>query len=269
MVESKIKSLIKRILPTELHEEQFYKSFDKRTLKKYKDKYKGKRCFFVGNGPSLNNCNLLHLENEYTFGVNSIFLKNDFIPSFYAVEDAHVIADNLERINSYKPRIMKFFPRNYKNLIKRNSNTCFYNMNIGHGLDYGPNYCIPRFSGDASKRIYSGQSVALSCLQLAFHMGFERVYLVGVDFNYDIPKNSISESDGVILSQDDDLNHFSKECLGPGKRWFEPHLDRQERMYNLSKMVFEAYGRKIFNATVGGKLEVFERVNYNSLFDNE
>lgn len=266
MVFNQAKKIIKRLLPLELHEEKFYVSYDKSVLSSLKNKYQGERCFFVGNGPSLNKCNLSNLANEFTFGVNSIFLKDGFTPSFYAVEDAHVLADNIVKINSFEPKILKFIPRNYKYLIGNKHKTCFYNMNIGHGLDYGPNFCIPRFSGDASVRIYSGQSVALSCLQLAFHMGFDEVYLIGVDFNYEIPKNAITEDGGVILSQDEDHNHFSKECLGPGKRWFEPHLDRQERMYMLSKMVYEAHGKKIFNATIGGKLEVFDRVSFDSLF---
>jgi hypothetical protein len=36
--------------------------------------------------------------------------------------------------------------------------------------------------------------------------------------------------------------------------------------YALAKQVFEASGRRIVNATAGGKLELFERVQYDRLF---
>jgi hypothetical protein len=39
-----------------------------------KDRYRGERCFVIGNGPSLNRTALHHLENEFTFGVNRICL---------------------------------------------------------------------------------------------------------------------------------------------------------------------------------------------------
>jgi hypothetical protein len=36
--------------------------------------------------------------------------------------------------------------------------------------------------------------------------------------------------------------------------------------YEKAKEVCDALGIKVFNATVGGKLEVFPRVNYKDLF---
>ena len=65
----------------------------------------------------------------------------------------------------------------------------------------------------------------------------------------------------------DDPNHFNKEYFGKGKRWHDPMLDRMELAYNKAKTSFEDDGRSIINATVGGKLEIFDRVKYESLFD--
>jgi hypothetical protein len=39
-----------------------------------------------------------------------------------------------------------------------------------------------------------------------------------------------------------------------------------DKAYRKARMTYEANDRIIQNATVGGKLEVFDRVDYNSLF---
>ena len=38
--------------------------------------------------------------------------------------------------------------------------------------------------------------------------------------------------------------------------------------YKMANLAFSAVGRKIFNATEGGKLEEFERVQYKTLFQD-
>jgi hypothetical protein len=43
-------------------------------LRTYKDIHRGKRCFIIGNGPSLNQLDLTLLKNEYTFGMNRIYM---------------------------------------------------------------------------------------------------------------------------------------------------------------------------------------------------
>lgn len=262
-----VKQIIKNALPLRLQEEPgFIRKFDKKKLNALKDAYKDQRCFIVGNGPSLNSCDLSLLKDEYSFGVNSIFHKEGFIPKFYVAEDRHVVNDNKKNIVGYNPEIYKFFPNIYKSILGKNNNTIYYNMNLGFGMESSPNFCIPRFSGNIANCIYTGQSVTMTCIQLAFHMGFKDVYLVGMDFNYSIPETAIIEDGETIISNEDDQNHFSPKCFDSGKKWFNPHLDRLENAYRLADMVFKAHGKNIYNATEGGRLEVFKRQNFNSLF---
>lgn len=244
----------------------FWRTFDKTKIKSFASLHKGERCFIIGNGPSLNKIELNRLKDECTFGVNSIFLKsNEVIPSYYVVEDYHVAHDNSEAISNFNGPV-KFIPRNYKHWIKSDKNTLYYNMNTGYYQEFSPHYKIPRFSVDFSKRAYCGQSVTMICLQLAYYMGFQTVYLIGMDFNYVIPQSAKLEPGGVILSTEDDPNHFDSSYFGKGKRWHDPHLDRVGRTYHFIKGVYEADGRKIINATVGGKLEIFERKKFDELF---
>jgi len=235
-------------------------------LSLFYNKYLGKRCFIIGNGPSLNKHDLSLLENEITFGVNSFYYKTretGFRPTFYVVEDSSVIKENLEEIrNYYAP--FKFFPTVYSRLHPKDPNTYFFKMNRGFYEKSSPNYCVPRFSTDITKEIFCGQSVTYINLQLAYFMGFSEVYLIGMDFNYIIPESHRRTGD-VLLSDTDDPNHFHKDYFGKGKTWKDPKLDRVKSNYKMAKLVYESVGRKIFNATIGGHLDVFDRVDYYDL----
>ena len=138
-------------------------------------------------------------------------------------------------------------------------------MNRGFYEESSPNFSMPRFSTDASKRIYCGQSVTIINLQLAYHLGFSKIYLVGMDFSYNIP-DSAKVNGLEIESTEDDVNHFHPDYFGAGKKWHDPQLDKVLLSYKQSKLMFEAAGRKIVNATKGGNLNIFERVDFDSLF---
>jgi hypothetical protein len=101
-------------------------------------------------------------------------------------------------------------------------------------------------------------------MQLAFFMGFTEVYLIGMDFDYVIPQEHLRNGNH-ILSTTDDPNHFHKDYFGKGKTWKDPKLDRVAASYVQAKLAFDAVGRRIYNATVGGKLEIFDRVDYEAL----
>jgi len=239
-------------------------------LEQFRNAFLGERCFIIGNGPSLNKHDLSLLENEYSFGVNSFYYKTKetgFRPTFYVVEDTSVMKENLAEIkNFYAP--FKFFPTIYKRLHPKDPNTFFFTMNRGFYEKSSPNYCVPRFSTDATKELFCGQSVTYINLQLAYFMGFTEVYLIGMDFSYIIP-DSHKRTGDVLLSDSDDENHFHKDYFGKGKTWKDPKLDRVGNNYRMAKLAFESTGRKIHNATVGGSLEIFDRADYYELFNKK
>jgi len=251
---------------------EFYKapSADSKRIATLYNAFKGKRCFILGNGPSLNKHDLSALKGEYVFAVNSIYYKTDetdFRPTFFVVEDSSVMKENIDRIRSYEAPF-KFFPTIYKELHPEDNSTYFFRMNRGFYEKSSLNYCIPRFSADASKVLYCGQSVTYINLQLAYFMGFTKVYLIGMDFDYEIPSSHKRTGD-ILLSDTDDPNHFHKDYFGKGKTWKDPKLERVAMNYRMAKIAFESVGRKIYNATIGGKLEIFDRVTYESLFFKE
>lgn len=265
-----LKKKIKELLPSNLINQPGKSGRSKDEVAKLKNKYKGKRCFIVGNGPSLNQLDLSLLNKEYSFAVNSIYYKTremGYKPTFYVVEDLHVINDNINEINDYQCEHM-FFPAKFKSKFLKGNNRYFLNLDYSFYNDVSPYFEIPRFSQDCSEEVFCGQSVTIVNLQLAYYLGFTEVYLIGMDFNYNIPESAKVDGN-VIESTEDDINHFHPDYFGKGKKWHDPKLHNVLKSYRLAKLMYELDGRNIFNATLGGKLEVFERKNFNELFNLE
>ncbi len=250
----------------------YIKLNDIKRLKSLHNKFKNNRIFIIGNGPSLNKMDLNLLKNEYTYGVNRIYLLFDRIewkPSFYSAFDIRVVPDNAEEIKSLDIDY-KFFSSRYRSLLgEKNSHYWYYDNSRWDDLSnrFEPEVLYSGFGG--------GGSITHLAIQLAFYMGFEPIYLIGVDASYKV-LNTVKQSgpdkfgDGIKLelesTKDDDPNHFDPRYFGKGKKWHNPNVKDMLRGYELIKKAVDKHNRHIYNATVGGKLEVFERVDFESLF---
>lgn len=233
-------------------------------LRDLRSKYKGHdRCFVIGNGPSLNNLDLKLLNDEITFGVNGIFLKDGFKPTFYVVEDHLVAEDRKEEIDKLQG-VTKLFPSYLGYCFDEAKETIFYNhqprKSYPHGFD---------FSEDASEITYTGCTVVFSCLQLAYYLGFKEIYVIGVDVDYLIPDDVKKTKDyniEVLDMDSHDPNHFDQDYFGKGYRWHDPQAQKMVESFTEAASFFQKNDIKVYNATAGGKLEVFERIDYNTLF---
>ena len=239
-------------------------------LRRFKDLHKGERCFIVGNGPSLKKTDFNLLRNEATFAVNGIFYMYDeigFTPTYYVVEDNHVVDDNLERIISYPART-KFFPAKFSSAIEGIPSAQLLPTNWEFYYKSSKWFETPRFSRDIDKIIYVGQTVTYLNLQLAHYMGFQEVVLIGVDFSYQVPKSSGIEG-FTIISNEDDPNHFHPSYFGKGKKWHFPKLENCEKVYKHSREIYEEDEREVLDATIGGKLDVYKKTDFYKLFEDQ
>lgn len=242
---------------------------NERRISALKNIHQGKRCFIIGNGPSLNLLDLTKLKDEITFGVNAIYLnreKMECYPTYYVVEDNLVAEDRFAEINDYHGSKLKFFGTYLSYLLKKDPETIYINVL----RNYADKKNFPVFSKDVVRRLCVGGTVTYLCLQLAYYMGFTEVYMIGFDHNYIIPDSAEitnkRETGFDIKSTEDDPNHFHPSYFGKGYRWHDPNVERMEVGFRKAREVFEADGRNIYNATAGGKLEAFNRIDYNSLF---
>jgi hypothetical protein len=226
----------------------------------------GKRCVIMGGGPSLKSIDPELLKDEVTFGVNGIFLIQDwlgFLPTYYVVEDALVVDDRGHEISALEGPT-KIYGSVYKDLIPRHGDVIEANVLY----DYAPYPEFPYFSQDAARCMWVGGTVSYLCLQLAYYMEFQTVVLVGFDHNYSVPDdvNKSETKPNEWMSRSDDPNHFHPDYFGKGKRWHAPRTDRMQLCYEKAEEEFRKAGRRVINATEGGKLEVFERVPFDMIF---
>ncbi len=216
--------------------------------------HRGRRCFIIGNGPSLQHTDLTRLKNEFTFGMNRIYLLFPQLgfPTTYFVSINDLVLEQCAQEIAALP-IPKF--------IAWHSNRHFQSLPPDMIFLY-TTFTGPRFSHDLTRRIWEGATVTNVALQLAFYMGFEQVILIGVDHNF----ASRGEANKTVVSQGDDPNHFSPAYFGKGFRWQLPDLDTSEVGYRLALKAYQKAGRQVLDATVGGKLTIFPKIDYNSLF---
>ena len=236
-------------------------------IRELKEKYKDiQRCFLIGNGPSLNRTDLSVLKNEVTFAVNGFFLKTDDIgwtPTFYMVEDHLVAEDRAYWINRMRGPI-KLFPAYLGYVLTSGKDVIYYNHRPRKSYPDGFD-----FSLEADKITYTGCTVTFSMMQMAAYLGFKEIYLIGVDANYSIPKDRQLNDKygvGVIDMTSDDPNHFDKNYFGKGFRWHDPQVNKMVEAYKEAEKTLKKTNQRIYNATIGGCLEVFERKSYAEIF---
>ncbi|SCW81895.1 Protein of unknown function DUF115 [Lachnospiraceae bacterium C10] len=161
-------------------------SYDYSVLRKFKGAYKGRRCFLVGNGPSVTYKDLdrLYKKKEICFGVNSIYKAFEHTlwrPDFYVAVDQYFIEEKIGQVNAMKG--IKFF-RHLE-----------YAKTVTEGETYDV-HLIPsvvaehNFSFDIEEGVYSGSTVLYDALQIAVYMGFSEIYLLGADMSVGLLGNS-------------------------------------------------------------------------------
>ncbi|MCC6298415.1 MAG: DUF115 domain-containing protein [Anaerolineales bacterium] len=233
-----------------------------RRLAALKDVHKGKRAFIIGNGPSLKQTDTSKLKDEITFGMNRIYLAFPgwgFSTTYLCVTNDLVVEQFVADFNSLT--IPKFIAwRSHRHFISQLPITN-YSITQLPTFIY-TTYTGPKFATDARGRVWEGATVTNLALQLAFHMGIEKAILIGVDHNF----ADKGEANKTVVSQGDDPNHFMPNYFGKGVKWQLPDLDTSEIGYALARDAYRKAGREVVDATVGGKLTIFPKVEYESLF---
>ncbi len=242
--------------------------------RRFKNIHKGKRCFIIGNGPSLRIEDLEKLKNEITFGCNSIYALYGYTswrPTYYVATDPTFCKemfssiDSIHRMTEGTSAIFtSILGCGYK-FIDKVQNSFFLKTEYGfHGKG-------SYFSDDCEKSVYASGTVAYFMLQLAVYMGFDEIFLLGIDFSYSIER----KLDGTII-ENDVVNHM--EIIEEEDRKYDDliekeygyyaDIDIQLSGYRAAKQYADAHNINIYNATRGGKLEIFERMDFDGLFGN-
>ena len=218
----------------------------KNKLKKFKDIHKGERCFLIGTGPSLNKTDFSLIKDEILFGVNTLYKglsKFNINCKYWAVTDIAVWEKHFAKILGIDTTLFLsgaagrnyLFNKDYFQKFQTNKPIIIRHLSLM--------WICNRFSKDLSFGAYNGDTVMIDiCLQAAYYMGFNKVYLLGCDCDY----SGLHRFDGLR----------SENITTPA---IEGDLSRIFASYEICKKIYEKDSREIINATVGGKLEIFKR----------
>lgn len=245
--------------------------------KVFSDIHKNERCFILGTGPSINKINIDRLKNEKCIFLSQFYLHKNYIsinPIYHLFSGiathTHIPqAKVLELFNQMEQRIpvSTTLFMNYLDRMFILQNNFFAKHNV-HYL-YFKKSLDGLFAGkiNAARALYEAGGIPVMAVQLAVYMGFKEIYLLGVDCTWD---------SGTSNNHCYDPEESVVDCLGYSREYIMANLSYIEREYRqfisfLDQLrALNDFAKrvdcKIYNAAPGGKLEVFERVDFNSLF---
>lgn len=254
----------------------------------FKNIHKGERCFILATGPSIAKQNLKWLSNETCFSVGEFNLhplyqtirpKYNVSPPNHEPYQWDELKIIVERLVGTEFNAINFFGyTNYK--------WSYYRLFDEHP-ELKPKYCyhlnydgssyLNEFNYNESSvwsiasTLFACRTVVYSAIQIAIYMGFSEIYLLGCDHDYLVRK---------ISGKDFSDHHFYKDIQDKSservpdylagfslEKWFCEYYFRWKE-YRLILEYADSKGVKIFNATEGGMLDVFPRVNFKKLFND-
>lgn len=231
-----------------------------RYMAKIHNTHLGESCFVIGNGPSLTAEDLttLHERGIASFAVNRIFRifpQTPWRPTYYVSTDHVLIRDMLDDVNRMPVRD-KFIPlqnKYYHNIVVKDAHYFFRN-------DFRERDQADGFSLDCTDQVNIRGTVTIACIQLAMHMGYRHIYLLGVDHNFD---KVITESGEVIIDTSV-KNYFCEGYDDDVANEVVHNLGVTTKSYYDVKKFCDKNGVLVYNATRKTKLEVFPKINFET-----
>lgn len=217
----------------------------------------GKRCFIIGNGPSLNVDDLEKIKKEDCFACNhieKIFDKTSWRPKYYTVQDAY-FADEINPSEYKKIFLSSYYLR--KN--KFDKRKCIgLNVKEKLGKDY------PEFNEKVYNYIYDGGTVVYTNMQLAVFMGYSQIYLLGIDNDFMI----LVDDKGKTIHREG-KNHFYDDSEHKERERNATNIKKLNNAYRTAKNYCDFHNIKIYNASKGGKLDIYEKIDLDTVLKGE
>lgn len=230
------------------------------------DIHTGKRCFVIGNGPSLNSQNLSLLKGEITYTCNAFYLHpilSQWQPTYHSQVDPESFDGTFDMTNWFSELCEKmvntkfFLPLNARdNIVAKN----LFPQDRTYYCAFNGQMCNHLKSVNITRPIPGVESVSLFGISLAMYMGCDPIYLIGMDHDFLAAREVTTHFynvGGASLKFDRSAIPYDKMLRDVLRFWGG---------YRNLKKLAESKGIKIYNATNGGFLDVFERVKYESLF---
>jgi len=260
-----------------------YLNFKKEINKniKYKNIHKGKRCFILGSGTSINKEDLKVLKDEIVFAVNNFYVHEDFDDIMSGNTDKYYMTAPIHPPQTYTewklwfkdmekkvPLTAKLFvginpnSLNAKKLILNENIFTKHNINYYYTGKVFSEIFFNKNNLDLSKPIYSADAVSLYALTTALYMGFDEIYLLGMDHDY-----FLYDNESEMRMYKDAIHQKDEFKRKFGDKFYINEFLRQYRIFTMYETYKVNHSSKIFNATSTRVLKVFPSVKFKELFN--
>lgn len=230
---------------------------------KFRNMHAGKRCFVIGNGPSLNKQDLTPLADEVTIAMN-FFNRHPIIekwqPTFFCMAEP---AENIKRLglSQFLDKIKAqayFFRLDVKEVVDKDrlldpENIYYLKMTGGLLYDWPTHRPL-----DLTKVIPGARQTAHMAIMIALYLGCSPIYLLGLD----------QSGPGHFYDEGAEVGNVETSPLGSQIDAIEGTL-RSLRDFETLRRIATRNSRVILNTTAGGFLEVFERANYEDILKSK
>ena len=233
-------------------------------LEAIRNRHAGESCFIIGNGPSLSMADLEKLEESGipSFAMNLAYVAYEdtkWRATYYLFGEPHFF--------ELPDEIKKEVP--FGQLSKRETfmSQPFRKLKL-QDVVYVPVSWTDQwvnsrphdyFSDDLLWGLYTIGSSGVITMQLAAHLGFKKIYLLGMDNTFESPEGKRYFSNKYIAGVTE-MPPNPEETLIYQEEGYKSRAKCFEIMGNNLK---KSYGVEIFNATRGGALEVFPRIDFD------
>jgi hypothetical protein len=199
-----------------------------------------KRMWLVGNGASLNHTPLDLLKNEDCFGMNRVDLfynKTNWRPTHYICYDIVEGSDYWKQSVQANKNAKLFLSEEFSGELALDDVTWISKCKKHHW--YASDNVSKRLQSWHLPEVCTAIGTMSAMMQIAVLLGYEEIYLLGCD-----------------LWQDGEINHFTKDYV--------KNEDIERRNFDalyLHTVAKISSPIPIYNATVGGHLEIYPRTS--------
>ena len=249
------------------------------------DKYVGRRCFILGNGPSLNELDFKILRDEYVFTVNMLMEHERFLElnsNFHVMVDQEIFNPSdvsgldkdyymhkIEKLYQCKDLILFVPISNAVEIEKKGVNK---SINVRYLESYNHYKEIDRIEID--KIMPAFNKVIQYAIALAVYMGFEEINLLGCE------ETGILPYINLIMSGETNDDHCYKDTDDEKKAW-KSFLKQKgiSFLFEDQAMVFKRYrlisdfckrkGVRLQNLTPNSLIDSIQKVSFESVLERK
>lgn len=232
-----------------------------------------RRCFVIGNGPSLKGLDLRPLAGEFTIGANSFYKHPDASAiglKYLCIFDPHFMQDQPRAVAWHQtvaqklPGTTMLLHHSARALVVRHG---LYAGREVHYAHHGfQTHELKYVDFDLRRRRNIGMTTGSSiAIPLAIFLGFREIVLIGFDCNW-LADTGSSYHFYDTHEYFPEFDSIDKDGRGYGYEAFLGIIQREFESHRLIRAKAESLGVRIVNATRGGLLDVYERADYTALF---